>query len=95
MVASIQKVLTERRKNNLKRRPLQISEFIGPLSRQYSECTAEYQEYQKITYDLVGMKKIRDEEKRKSEEAEGGDGKKKKGTKGKKGGKGKKKKKKR
>jgi hypothetical protein len=94
IVTSIKKVLTERRKANLKRRPLQIKEFIGPLSNTYSACTAEYAEYQKITYDMTGMKKIRDEEKKKLEEAEGGD-KKKKDKKGKKKGKGKKKKKKR
>ena len=67
---SVRKVLTEQRKNNLKWRPLNINEFISPLSRTDCLDSESYKKCSDLTYELLGIKAAHDAEKKAKDAAD-------------------------
>jgi SpoVK/Ycf46/Vps4 family AAA+-type ATPase len=82
ILETCQKVLTKFRRANQKQRPLNLNEFIGPLSLRNNTMDDEYASYCDFTDKVTGDDKIR----KKMEKGDGPDDgkKKKKGKKGKK-----------
>jgi hypothetical protein len=61
---AINKVVTERRlmqmSEGMSTRPLQINEFIGPLSNQPSTYIEEYEKFREFNDEVTGIKLRRD-----------------------------------
>lgn len=70
IMKTVEKVLSEHRCRSIDTRPLQLSEFIGPLSQCENTMGDQYEEYQGLTDWMSGQEKIRKE----LLKADGGDG---------------------
>ena len=77
-VRAIDQVLTQRRQKNLDMRPLQVEDFVGPLSNSYSCSTEEYASLRDFNDVVTGVK---DRRNAKSAPDDGGKGKAKPGKK--------------
>jgi hypothetical protein len=79
---AINKVVTERRlmqmSEGMSTRPLQINEFIGPLSNQPSTYIEEYEKFREFNDEVTGIKLRRDKKNAPPEGSDPKDAKKKK-----------------
>jgi len=71
----IRKVLSDRRKEFITLRPLLTQEFIPLLSRTSFVSSKEFAEYEKVTYNLLGIKALYEAELKAQEAAENPQGK--------------------
>ena len=55
-------MITERRRLCFNLRPLQINEFIGPLSRTHNVSREEFNQWETFTDELLGNKAKREAE---------------------------------
>lgn len=78
---TVDRVLTARRVQQLKNRPLQVQEFLGPLSRTAFCWPEDFKKFETFDYFITGEMdrnmKLREEEERLAAEAAGNKGKKK------------------